>query len=139
MKNFAFHFTGTLNLFHLNSGAAAGFGFGSFGTNIGSFTSKRSKIQCPYCDGTYSNSSNLRVHIKDAHDPATSSLPVSCDLCNLTFKNQSSLRYHRWKYHGGGRNSQSSASADRPGARGSNMFLTETDCGSEEAHQDPHI
>ncbi|XP_026286104.1 protein tramtrack, beta isoform isoform X2 [Frankliniella occidentalis] len=130
---------GALNAFQLNSGAAAGFGFGTFGLNVGHFASKRTKIQCPYCEGTYSNSSNLRVHIKDAHDPTTSSLPVSCELCNLTFKNQSSLRYHRWKYHGGGRNSQSSASADRPGARGSSLLTPDANITNSESLLDPQL
>lgn len=139
VKNCAFHFPGPLNAFQLNSGAAAGYGFGNFGMNVASFSSKRIKIQCPYCDGTYSNSSNLRVHIKDAHDPNTSSLPVSCELCFLTFKNQSSLRYHRWKYHGGGRNSQSTASSERLGARGSSMLPSESNVSDSEALQDSNL
>jgi len=53
---------------------------------------------CPACFKSYSNQTNLNIHMKTVHENCKVTA-VNCQFCGNVFKNDSSLRNHVYKYH----------------------------------------
>ncbi|XP_023321927.1 modifier of mdg4 isoform X3 [Eurytemora carolleeae] len=51
---------------------------------------------CNYCGKTFSESGNLRVHVRDMHE---SPRPWNCTVCGKVFKSKNSLANHKSLYH----------------------------------------
>lgn len=56
--------------------------------------------QCPHCAKTYSNSSNLRQHVRNVHMPVDKSLWHTCPTCSKKLKTKHYLINHQLQAHG---------------------------------------
>jgi len=53
---------------------------------------------CPICLKSYSNQTNLNIHMRTVHENQDKTA-VNCEHCGKNFKNDYSLRNHVYKYH----------------------------------------
>eukprot|EP00092_Neocalanus_flemingeri_P069023 GFUD01084490.1.p1 GENE.GFUD01084490.1~~GFUD01084490.1.p1 ORF type:complete len:334 (-),score=73.87 GFUD01084490.1:163-1164(-) len=53
---------------------------------------------CPICFKSYSNQTNLNIHMRTVHENQDKTA-VNCEFCGKSFKNDYSLRNHVYKYH----------------------------------------
>ena len=56
--------------------------------------------QCPHCGKTYSNSSNLRQHVRNVHVSVDKSLWHTCPTCAKKLKTKHYLINHQLQAHG---------------------------------------
>lgn len=56
--------------------------------------------QCPHCGKIYSNSSNLRQHVRNVHMPIDQSLWHRCPTCSKRLKTKHYLINHQLQAHG---------------------------------------
>ena len=61
------------------------------------FLGPNSRI-CPICFKSYSNQTNLNIHMRTVHENQDKTA-VNCEFCGKNFKNDYSLRNHVYKYH----------------------------------------